>query len=64
MIVSGRVGAAPPWQGGEMPDPGCLVEGINVMGTLMVFGLFRLFDMGKPWPIRQTHSFPCGWGGG
>jgi phosphatidylglycerophosphatase A len=24
--------------------------------------LFRLFDIWKPWPVRQAQRFPGGWG--
>jgi len=30
--------------------------------VLVVFGLFRLFDVWKPWPVRQSQSLPGGWG--
>lgn len=26
------------------------------------FALFRLFDIWKPWPVRQAQRFPGGWG--
>ena len=26
------------------------------------FGLFRLFDIWKPWPVRQSQCLPGGWG--
>ena len=26
------------------------------------FVLFRLFDISKPWPIRQFEKYPAGWG--
>ncbi len=26
------------------------------------FFLFRLFDILKPWPVRQLESLPTGWG--
>ncbi|MBI3882108.1 MAG: phosphatidylglycerophosphatase A [Verrucomicrobia bacterium] len=26
------------------------------------FGLFRLFDIWKPWPVRQSQRLPGGWG--
>jgi phosphatidylglycerophosphatase A len=29
---------------------------------LLGFALFRLFDIWKPWPIRQSQSLPGGWG--
>ena len=28
----------------------------------MVFVLFRIFDVWKPWPVRQSQSLPGGWG--
>jgi phosphatidylglycerophosphatase A len=31
-------------------------------GWLAIFGLFRLFDIWKPWPVRQSQSLPGGWG--
>ncbi|MBC8001594.1 MAG: phosphatidylglycerophosphatase A [Opitutaceae bacterium] len=49
-------------QGRGMPEPGFFLEGSNALWTLAVFGLFRLFDIAKPWPVRQTQSFPGGWG--
>ena len=30
--------------------------------TLGVFVLFRLFDVWKPWPVRQSQKLPGGWG--
>ncbi len=30
--------------------------------TLIVFLMFRLFDVVKPWPVRQSQSLPGGWG--
>jgi phosphatidylglycerophosphatase A len=27
-----------------------------------VFALFRLFDVAKPWPVRQSQVLPGGWG--
>jgi len=30
--------------------------------TLLLFGLFRLFDIWKPWPIRPSQKLPGGWG--
>ena len=34
----------------------------NLPGILGVFGLFRVFDVAKPWPVRQSQSLPGGWG--
>lgn len=28
----------------------------------LAFGLFRLFDIWKPWPVRQSQHLPEGWG--
>lgn len=30
--------------------------------TLVLFGLFRLFDIWKPWPIGPSQKLPGGWG--
>ncbi|MBM4102739.1 MAG: phosphatidylglycerophosphatase A [Planctomycetes bacterium] len=30
--------------------------------TAIGFGLFRLFDITKPWPCRQLEKLPAGWG--
>jgi phosphatidylglycerophosphatase A len=30
--------------------------------TALGFGLFRLFDIVKPWPIRKLEKLPKGWG--
>ena len=29
---------------------------------LIAFALFRLFDIWKPWPVRQLEALPGGWG--
>ena len=29
---------------------------------LLLFGLFRVFDIAKPWPVRQSQALPGGWG--
>lgn len=34
----------------------------NLFPTLGVFVLFRLFDVWKPWPVRQSQNLPGGWG--
>ncbi len=34
----------------------------NWVGLLVFVGLFRLFDIWKPWPIRQSQASPGGWG--
>jgi len=30
--------------------------------TLLVFALFRIFDIAKPWPVRGSQALPGGWG--
>lgn len=35
---------------------------VNWLTGLAGFGLFRLFDISKPWPIRRFERLPGGWG--
>src|SRR6185436_1166808 len=30
--------------------------------TAVIFVLFRIFDILKPWPVRQSQRLPAGWG--
>jgi phosphatidylglycerophosphatase A len=30
--------------------------------TLGLVALFRVFDIWKPWPVRQSQCLPGGWG--
>jgi len=44
-----------------------LAAGASSAGQIWViaaagFGLFRLFDIAKPWPIRRLERLPEGWG--
>jgi phosphatidylglycerophosphatase A len=32
------------------------------LSSIGVFALFRLFDVAKPWPVRQSQVLPGGWG--
>jgi phosphatidylglycerophosphatase A len=32
------------------------------VGWILYFLLFRLFDIWKPWPVRQSQALPGGWG--
>lgn len=34
----------------------------NWLATFGVFAAFRLFDIWKPWPVRQSQALPGGWG--
>ena len=47
---------------GTPPGDGGFFGGNNWLITLAVFALFRLFDIAKPWPVRQSQSLPGGWG--
>ena len=47
---------------GVWPAPEYFFTGKNLWMTLGVFLLFRLFDVAKPWPVRQSQSLPGGWG--
>jgi phosphatidylglycerophosphatase A len=50
------------WQSGELPEPRALVAGSNVWWTVGILLAFRLFDIAKPWPVRQSQVLPGGWG--
>jgi phosphatidylglycerophosphatase A len=47
---------------GAMPALESFFAGSTWWKTLSVFLLFRLFDITKPWPIRQSQTLPGGWG--
>lgn len=47
---------------GQMPAPGYFFSAENWPRTLGVFVLFRVFDIAKPWPVRQSQRLPGGWG--
>ena len=47
---------------GSLPEPGYFLSGRCWPLTLVVFALFRLFDVTKPWPVRQSQALPGGWG--
>lgn len=47
---------------GALPSPGWFFSGRNLWATLGVFAVFRLFDVWKPWPVRQSQRLPGGWG--
>jgi phosphatidylglycerophosphatase A len=32
------------------------------LGISGLFAAFRLFDIWKPWPVRQSQALPGGWG--
>jgi len=47
---------------GAFPLPEYFFSKSHLLPTLGVFAAFRLFDVWKPWPVRQSQSFPGGWG--
>jgi phosphatidylglycerophosphatase A len=47
---------------GSMPTPDDFLGPETWPVTLGVFVAFRLFDVAKPWPIRQSQKLPGGWG--
>ena len=47
---------------GRFPDPAHFFSGGNWLLTLGILAIFRLFDVIKPWPVRQSQSLSGGWG--
>ena len=47
---------------GSAPAPEFFFSKATVAITVAIFALFRLFDIAKPWPVRQSQSLPGGWG--
>jgi phosphatidylglycerophosphatase A len=47
---------------GALPSLQELFSGRHWWVLLGVFAAFRLFDVWKPWPVRQSQSLPGGWG--
>ncbi len=46
----------------RLPEPESLLNHANWAMTVIIFILFRLFDILKPWPVRQSQALPGGWG--
>jgi len=44
------------------PSPAFFFSKQQILPTLGVVAAFRLFDVWKPWPVRQSQSLPGGWG--
>lgn len=49
-------------QTGEMAGVNYFFSGNQLWLALGLFGAFRLFDVWKPWPVRQSQRLPGGWG--
>lgn len=47
---------------GHWPAAGEWIAGSRGLWWLAGFAVFRLFDIWKPWPIRQSQALPGGWG--
>jgi phosphatidylglycerophosphatase A len=50
------------WKQGIWPGVAQFFGGGHWAMTLGVFAAFRLFDVWKPWPVRQSQALPGGWG--
>lgn len=50
------------WHQGMLPAPDHFFLGSNAWATVIIFVLFRIFDIAKPWPIKQSQNLPGGWG--
>lgn len=48
--------------GWPVPAPEFLFSRDGWIITLAVFAAFRLFDIWKPWPVRQAQALRGGWG--
>jgi phosphatidylglycerophosphatase A len=47
---------------GSFPTPEYFFSKQHGLSTLGIFLAFRLFDIWKPWPVRQSQSLRGGWG--
>jgi phosphatidylglycerophosphatase A len=50
------------WKTGALPPLGLFFSSRTWAQALGVFVLFRLFDVLKPWPVRQSQALTGGWG--
>ena len=50
------------FKNGGMPPPEYFFSRDTWLLTLVVCAAFRLFDITKPWPVRQSQKLPGGWG--
>lgn len=50
------------WRLGAMPGTEVFLAGSGCWKTIGVYVLFRVFDIWKPWPVRQSQNLPGGWG--
>jgi phosphatidylglycerophosphatase A len=50
------------WEGGALPGVSCFWADGGWLLTAVLFGLFRFFDVVKPWPVAPAQRLPGGWG--
>ena len=50
------------WRSNSMPPVEVFFSGHGLWMTVAICFLFRVFDIWKPWPVRQSQSLPGGWG--
>ena len=50
------------WRHDALPDVSYFFSGRTLWLTLGIVALFRVFDIWKPWPVRQVQRLPGGWG--
>lgn len=47
---------------GKLPELETFLSSHGLPAVAAIFILFRIFDILKPWPIRQSQRLPGGWG--
>lgn len=47
---------------GAFPEPAAFFTSKTWWMTGAIFALFRVFDILKPWPVKQSQRLPGGWG--
>lgn len=50
------------WRHDALPTVSYFFNGRQLWLTLGIVALFRVFDIWKPWPVRQIQRLPGGWG--
>jgi phosphatidylglycerophosphatase A len=50
------------WRNDALPPISHFFSGPALWMTLGIVMLFRVFDIWKPWPVRQSQRLPGGWG--
>jgi len=71
-VVIDEIAALPvaflPWalsdylRDGALPPAETFLQSNAWVITVLLFVLFRVFDIAKPWPVRQSQHLPGGWG--